>query len=314
MMLLRSIEKYFWVFFIGAILSGLASASIGIWLENALRYFLMAILFFTSLKIDFRKILTEATHPYWISYVVLIRLVVSPLLWYYATLWVFPKYALGILILNSMPSAMYSGIMSDLAGGSIERAFSGTFFTSLLCPITIPLMTNLLIGQPIHPGVILERVGFLVMLIFIPFLLAGLLKRLFPTTVERYSFSYTPLSTVSACFLIAAGISKSRNLVFENMNSVIYLIPYLMLIFAFLLFLGYFSAFFFSKKDRIASAINTAFMNNGLAIVFSITYLLTDFGPKAILPSVLIEIPMAFMIVPFRCLVNRDASRRGGPG
>jgi predicted Na+-dependent transporter len=102
---------------------------------------------------------------------------------------IFPSYALGMLILNSMPSAMYSGTMSDIAGGSIERAFSGTIYTSLICPLTIPLMIHVFIGEQIEPHIIWSKVQFLGLLIFIPFVLAGLTKKVFGETVKRYSSS-----------------------------------------------------------------------------------------------------------------------------
>ena len=88
----------------------------------------------------------------------------------------------------------------------------------------------------------------------------------------------------------------------------IILIPYLIVLFAILLLIGYFSVFSLPKKDRIAVAINTAFMNNGLAIVFGLSYFMGDFKAEAILPSILVEIPMAFMIAPLRFLVNKKKS------
>jgi len=308
MPLLKIIEKYFWCFFIGAILLGLASESIGIWFERYLRYFLMSILFFTSLKIDFRKILLYTAQPLLILYVVILKLFVIPFVFYYLSLLLFPTYALGILILTSMPSAMYSGTMSDIAGGSIERAFSGTFYTSLICPLTIPLIFNIFLGETFQLTMILSKVQFLILLLFIPFILAGLTKRLFSETAQRYSTYYTPLSILSSCLLVSGGISKNRNFVFEHLDSVIILIPYLIVLFAILLLIGYFSVFSLPKKDRIAVAINTAFMNNGLAIVFGLSYFMGDFKAEAILPSILVEIPMAFMIAPLRFLVNKKKS------
>lgn len=308
MVLLRLIEKYFWCFFTGAIILGLMSESIGTLFEDYLRLFLMAILFFTSLKVDFQKIWDYATSPFLVIYMMAIKLFLSPLMLYYLSILIFPTYALGMLILNSMPSAMYSGTMSDIAGGSIERAFAGTIYTSLVCPLTVPLITNILMGEAIHFRIILPKVQFLTLMIFIPFFMAWLTKRLFSETVKRYSSCYTPLSIISSCILISAGISKNRNFVFENLDSVIFLIPYLIIVFALLLLLGYFSVFFLPKKDRIAFAVNTAFMNNGLAIVFSLSYLMGDLRSEAILPSILVEIPMAFMIVPLRFFVNRKKS------
>jgi hypothetical protein len=54
------------------------------------------------------------------------------------------------------------------------------------------------------------------------------------------------------------------------------------------------------KKDRIATAVSSAYMNNSMAIVLAAVY----FGLSILVLMVLSEIPWNTMLMPYRKIVN----------
>jgi len=305
MKLFRWVEKYVWVVFIGSIGVGLASDFPGSLFRSHLRYLLMGVLFFTCLKADFYRILHYSFKPYFVLYLTLLKLFIIPFILYYISLMLLPKYAIGVFILYAMPSAMVCGTLSDVAGGSVEAAFSGTIYTTLVSTLTIPLLANIFLKGEMEISMVFEKIKFLLLTIIIPLVAAFAIKNLFLTTIKRFNSIWTPLSIMSASIITMTAISANRNFIFGNWESLISLLPLIIIFFGLVLFISYyFLTFPFTKDQRVAFSINIAFVNNGLAIVFIMEFFMNQFGSEIIFPSILVEVPMAFMILPLRYLTS----------
>jgi hypothetical protein len=72
---------------------------------------------------------------------------------------------------------------------------------------------------------------------------------------------------------------------------------------------GYFLAPWRPTEDRAALSVNTAYVNNGLAIVFAVEFFkaIPELGTNAVLPAILLEAPMAIALVPLKAYVVRKA-------
>lgn len=82
----------------------------------------------------------------------------------------------------------------------------------------------------------------------------------------------------------------------ENPVSLIWKTVILYLVFALLHAVGYLMGLRQNRENRIAYAVTSAYMNNGMAIVLAAAY----FGPEILILMVLSELPWNTLPEPFR--------------
>ena len=84
---------------------------------------------------------------------------------------------------------------------------------------------------------------------------------------------------------------------------------------AFMHLVGCFLAPWRPVADRAAISVNTAYVNNGLAIAFAVEFFRhTEMGAAAVLPAILLEAPMAVALVPLKMWVARRSRGEVVPG
>ena len=79
---------------------------------------------------------------------------------------------------------------------------------------------------------------------------------------------------------------------------------------------GYFLAPWRPVADRAALSVNAAYVNNALAIVFATEFFkpIPHLGASAVLPAILLEIPMVLMLLPLTAWVaHRRQPRPAAP-
>jgi predicted Na+-dependent transporter len=91
-------------------------------------------------------------------------------------------------------------------------------------------------------------------------------------------------------------ISSQRNLMLDHPLSLLWNTAILYLVFVLLHVAGYIIRYKDNKENKIALAVTSAYMNNGLAIVLASTY----FGPDILILMVLSEIPWNTLLAPFK--------------
>ena len=115
--LIKFIEDRFYVFMLTAIFLGIVSGRGAESFKPFMRPFLMGILFFTALKMDFSKVAEYARRYKLIAYIVIVHMVVIPVIAYYITLAILPEYAAGILVMAALPAGMASSTLTLLCSG-----------------------------------------------------------------------------------------------------------------------------------------------------------------------------------------------------
>lgn len=289
------IEKHFWIFLLAGIV-------IGLWLPLQsetppfiLKLLLMMMLFLVFLKIDALEVFEKIKDFRLMISIALIYMIIVPLLFYFSITIFDNQLAIGLLLLTAMPAGVSSPALVDILKGNISLAMSIAIVTQLVAPFTVPLLF-LMIGSKNLDINILLVFKDIVLLIFVPMIVAQAFKRFFPLAISRGQHLFTPVNVFVLFSFVYIAISSQRDIIIENPVSLIWKTVVLYAVFAVLHLIGYFIRYRENKENRIAFAVTSAYMNNGMAIVLAAAY----FGPDILVLMVLSEIPWNTLLAPFK--------------
>ncbi len=299
--LFRLLESYIVVMII-ALVIGIAWPAQVVVLAPYTTLLLQGIFFLASLKIDLAEVRRHLRQPIRIVLANLFMLGVFPLLAYPLTRAFFPEAAVGITLLALMPTAMTVPLFASLAGGSEALSLVLTVTTSLLAPFTVPLVAKLALGS----AVVVDAAGMfwnLASVIFLPFVLAQLVRRGLKAQVRAASFTFKSASILLLGLLIAAVVAKNAAALRASIGAAaLPILIALFLFFAVTHFVGYLTAFHRTHAEQVTYALALAYMNFVTAI-----YLAEKFfpDPGTILTTVLAVIPWTLLFIPFRAWAVR---------
>lgn len=288
----------------------LVAILLGVFLPNIFKQlspyttiFLGIIFFLSSLKIDISNIKREVQDWKVISWVSIFVLFITPVIIYFLTLKLYAPLALAFLLLSVMPAGMTSPLLSEFIGGRQSLALVLTMLTSLLAPFTVPLMIKILAGHSVTVD-FWAMVKLLSLVIYLPFILAQIVKFTNKKIVEKTSSYFKTSSMILLGFLIASVVAKQSHFIIEGINrggDLIYHLIGLLVLFFILHILGYFLVFWRGREDKITITICVTYMNFTLAIELA-----NKFFPEAnvLLPVVFSVLPWALLLTPFGALVN----------
>jgi len=289
--------RHFWVFALAMMAAGLWLPGDWTWLRPTIPFLLGGILFFTALKVRVSAVAGELRGGARIGRLGLlttIKLVALPLLaWGIARL-VAPEWALGVLLVTAMPAGLSATAVTDLYGGNVALAMVLTFLTSVACPLTVPVLLQMLDPRAggIDAGLLAERALYIVLLLVIPFALAQVARRLAPDLIERHFHRWTYGAILSSCLLIFASIAANRA-AWAHLPTSALAVP--LALNAVAMAVGIAVALLSTRRrlvagDAAAFAFCCAWMNNGLAVAFADRFFHGQAG--VILGPVLMQLPI----------------------
>ena len=163
-------------------------------LGSFLSWFLMGMLFLAFLKI-FPAEIWDTLHRYSVKLPLLIltKLIVLPLAIYLLASKLLPAYALGLILLAGVSTGLSAPFFSGYVGANIPLVLAMTVITTLLLPLTLPLLLKISIGRELQFDLI-GLVGFLAVLIFLPLLVSVFFRRLLPRTSGWLDGNSYPIS------------------------------------------------------------------------------------------------------------------------
>jgi len=287
-----------------AIILGLFLPNIFQKLSGYTTIFLGIIFFLSSLKIDISSLKAEIRDWKVIFLVCAFILFVTPAIIYFLTLQIFPSLATAFLLLAVMPAGMTSPLLSEFVGGRQSLALVLTILTSLLAPLTVPFMVNLLAGETVSVD-FFAMFKLLSLVIYIPFILAQAFTFVGHEVVERASPYFKTPSMILLGFLVASVVAKQSDYIIEKINMGGDLFVYLgglVVLFVSLHVMGYFLVFWKSVEDRITITICVTYMNFTLAIEIANKFFPE---PNVLLPVVLSVLPWALLLTPFQMILRR---------
>jgi BASS family bile acid:Na+ symporter len=289
------IEKHFWIFLLAGIVMGLwkpVRSAIPPYLPEIL---LGMMLFLVFLKIDALEVLEKIRDFRLMIFISLIYMIIIPLAFYLFTRIFDSRLAIGILLLTAMPAGVSSPALVDILKGNITLAMSIAIVTQMIAPFTVPFLFWLIGSKNLDLNILLIFKD-IALLVFLPMILAQSVKKFFPETIRKGQHLLTPVNVFVLFSFVYIALSSQRDAIISNPASLVWKTVILYLVFIILHFIGYFMKKKEKKEDKIAFAITSAYMNNGMAIVLASTY----FGPDILILMVLSELPWNTLLAPFK--------------
>jgi bile acid:Na+ symporter, BASS family len=191
------------------------------------------------------------------------------------------ELAAGLVLLGSVPGGTASNVMVYLAKGNLALSVAMTSLSTLLAPIATPLILLALAGQwlPVDPIAMFLSI---VQVIIVPITLGLVIRKLFPSTVEK-SLNVIPLISVLAIIIIVSAVVSAN---VENIaTSGVIIFTAVILHNLFGLGLGYGTGVLMKldESNRRAISLEVGMQNSGLGVALATAH----FGPLAALPSVI---------------------------
>ncbi len=265
---------------------------------------LQIIFFISSLKMQPELVLDGFKDWKYLAAVNFYMMILLPAVVWLLVLFLPHDLGLALFLLAAMPAGMTAPLLVEVAGGKQSTAMIIVVTTSLLAPFTIPLLTKFFYGTSAAVDAS-DMCIKLVMVIFIPFLLALVVRRLFAETVAKINPKTKPISLYLLGLLIIAVISAQSENIFalsHNWWRLIIFIGGLLLFMLIMHFAGYYGFWWKNHAEKNTTSITLTYMNFVLAI-----YLAGEFfpTPEVLLPLVLIIIPWATFLPAWQNISNK---------
>jgi len=305
MSVLKIVEKYFWVFLILGIVTGLIFPVNNDFLAILIKPFLMIMLFTVFLKADIIQVFQRMRNYRQVLFLLVMYMAVIPVLFFLVINPFNQQLAIAVLLLGSMPAGISAPVLTDILEGNTELAASIAITTSIVAPFSVPLLFWILKidSISINPtGIFID----LSVIIFIPMIVSQIVKKYFQKVIDKKSHLFSSINVFLLAFLVFSVMGAHREVLFSSsVISILEKLLYAYLVFVLLHFVGYFIGFSEDKKGRIATAVGAAYMNNGMAIVLAAIY----FNSYILVFAVLSEIPWNTLLGLFRKVLKWRKSK-----
>lgn len=259
-------------------------------------YFMMFLLFFSFLKINFLQVFEEVRKKAFILFILcLLKLCVLPVCLFLLTQAIWPEFAVPVLLLSGISTGVVAPFISGLLEASTLLVLMMVVVSSLLAPFSLPALVSLLIGQTIEISFWI-MMKILAMVVFLPAVAAILLRYLYPSVLEKLERVQYPVSLFMFACINLGVFGKYSSFFIETPVKVAETILVTFVLSALYHMVGFLVTWGMKREDRLAGAISFAYMNNVLIVVFSSQF----FGPLSPALAALYMLPFFAMIVPAR--------------
>lgn len=232
----------------------------------------------------------------------LIRFAIFPIVLFYLATMFIPNYAIGILLLSLMPSAMAVASLCMISGGKTALGISLTIIASILTPVLVPSVFAFL-GHQVE----VNEIGLfvtLVLVLFVPFIVyfygtSRLQKH------KKWVADFGKMASIlTMAFLLLIILSSYKEQFLDNLDLLLKG-GFIMfgLFFLFYLF-GFVFSYFVPKDQRSTYILSSGAINNGLAIGLSFIY----FSPETTFFIVISEIVWCLYVAAAQWYFSRRAA------
>lgn len=300
MRFLRKLLESYLVVLLAAMSIGLAFPHIGLAVSPLTTIFLQIIFFLSSLKFDVRQMKQGMSQIRPLLFANLYMLILLPAAVYAAARFLAPQFAVALMLLAAMPAGMTSMLLTELVGGSVSYALILTMTTSLLAPVTVPLVVKFLAGASVTMSAV-SMFGTLLNIIVAPFLLAQIVRYFAREKIKATFFTFKPISLFLLGLIILSVVSQQADQIIHNIFTFVPALAALAVFFIILHFAGYYGFPRLGRPERLATVVCLTYMNFTLAI-----YLAGRFfpDPNILIPVVLSVFPWSVGMVVFKAVVN----------
>ncbi|MFA6511654.1 MAG: bile acid:sodium symporter [Patescibacteria group bacterium] len=292
----RFITEESWVLILVAIVAAFVFPQIGKPFSAYVIYLLMALMFFSLLRVDMQKVIGQLAN--WKKHLGIYAIIhlLSPAIVLFLKPFFSDELFLGLILAGVMSSGLAVVFLSKLYGGTPSEALVITTFSNILSPIVVPLLVLLFarVDIAIDP---LAMSWTMVKLIIIPLVLAAIVRRTpLNNPLDAYS---SQLSAILLMVIICGIISPVRDDIIANPNQSFILG---LVIFG-LVGVNFIVGFMFggNHSERITYGITASYKNYTLATVVALTL----FTPLVALPAILYTLVNNLSLVPLGILKKK---------
>ncbi len=271
-----------------------------------LSWLLMGLLFLAFLKV-FPPAIWETLRraPLKLALLILAKLIMLPCILYLAAAKLIPAYALSVLLLAGASTGLSAAFMAGLAGASIPLALAMTVVTTLLLPVSLPLVVKIMIGRELHFN-LAGLAGLLAAMVFVPFFSATLFQRVCPKLSDWLEGQSYPISLVLFAAVNLGAFGLYAPFLVAHRAQVAFAVLVGFCVAAFLAGTGMVLFRSSPPSERMAAAGALGWINNVIVIVIGSYF--ND--PLTSVMSALYLIPYYALIIPLSHLVQTLRPRR----
>ncbi len=271
-----------------------------------LSWMLMGLLFLTFLKV-FPPAIWETLrrYPVKLAMLILAKLILLPCIIYLAVVKLIPAYALSVLLLAGVCTGLSAPFFAGMVGANIPLVLAMTVVTTLLLPVTLPLVVKVLIGRELHFH-LAGLAGLLAAMIFVPFLTSWFCRRVSPKLSDWMEEHSYPISLVLFAALNLGAFGLYAPFLIAHRAQVAFAV---LLGFGLAAVLAGTGMILFRSSpppERIAAAGALGWINNVLVIVIASYF----HDPLSSVMAALYMIPYYVLIIPLSHLIRTLKDRR----
>ena len=285
----------------GSLLAGIFFPGPSATVSETIKYLMMTMLFLAFIKISPADV-GQALMSNWTGMIwgTLLRLVIAPAVAYWITLALYPPLALPILLLAGVSTGVSSPFFTSLCRGNISYCLVMTVVTSLILPISLPVMVKVLAHATLDYDLAAMAL-FLAVIIFVPLGAAFVFRALAPGLLAPMNRMSYPISLVVVAGINFGALGRYVPYLKTNPEQIIYCAVYSIGLALVLALLGWISARTRNWADQVAASGSQIWVNNILIIALAVHMN----QPLAATLSVFYLIPLYGFVVFFSVLANR---------
>jgi len=177
------------------------------------------------------------------------------------------------VLASAMPIGMTSAFFVARLGGDASLALVLTTATTLFTPFLVPVVMQFLVGEMVVFN-LLDLSILLAELIFLPFFLSSLLRRMHPEVSEKLLENSKDVNNLLIFLIVWAMLAPVATHIYD----IVILLPAVAIIMALSFVMGYYTDF----NNRMTNSVSLFRKNATLGAVVAAQ----SFGPVAVLPSI----------------------------
>ncbi|MDQ7814356.1 MAG: bile acid:sodium symporter [Patescibacteria group bacterium] len=234
---------------------------------NAYTTYLLTLIFLvSSFRINPGELTSYLKDWKMLSVANFVMLIFMPLAMWLPT-WVFaPDWALAFLIVGAAPTGLTIALVADLFGGRQALAMLIAVTTSLIAPLTMPLLLYVVVGQSVKFPVGSMLLSLIVTMV-VPFFAAMAVKHKFPKFINRNDAWWREISLILFGILVAgvtadsmAGSARAFNP--HDLGTVLVMVAFM----GGIAWFSYAITPWRTASERITIALCMVYMNNTVAL------------------------------------------------
>lgn len=294
----------------GSLISGIFFPSISEKVSVYIKYLMMTMLFLSFIKISPKDIGNAlVSNRSGLILGLVLRLFIAPAIAFYVTLMIYPPLSLPILLLAGASTGVSSPFFTSLCKGNISYCLIMAIATSLIVPVSLPFIINLLVQSTLDYN-LLGMAVFLTMIIFVPLVAAFGFRAISPHLLDKVNRMGYPISLVVIAAVNFGALGRYVPYLKANPEQILYCAVFSVGLAVALAGIGWFSEKGSGWPDKVASSGSQVWVNNVLIIALAIQI---D-HPLAATLSVFYFIPMYGFVVFFSVLAPRKTLPVLSPG